>query len=362
MALITVDQLSISFGSLPLLDGICLQIEANERVCLIGRNGTGKSTLLQIINGDLAPDSGSVWKQPGVQIARLAQDATLFADRPVFDIVAEGLGNLGDLVTRYHHTAVEVSETGNSAGLEKLGNLQHELEDRDGWRLEQRVELVLSRLNLPAETAVDTLSGGWRRRVLLARALVSQPALLLLDEPTNHLDLEMRHALTRALAGYDGSLVLVSHDRALLRTVCDSFLLVADHRATEFDGDLDDYLGWLDARRGARAATSVDQDRAAGKAARIEARESAAAHRQAKLARRRPLVKEAGKLERELAQWHEEKSVLDARLADSSVYASTDGAQIADHIKRQAELARLIEEAEHRWLEVHSALEDIGEV
>ena len=112
MALVTLDQVSITFGSLPLLDRIGLQIEAGERVCLIGRNGAGKSTLLQIIGGDRAPDSGSVYRQPGMQIARLEQDAALFADRPVFDVVAEGLGDLSDLVTLYHHTAVEVAEHG----------------------------------------------------------------------------------------------------------------------------------------------------------------------------------------------------------------------------------------------------------
>ena len=122
MALITLDQVSIAFGSLPLLDRIGLQIEAGERVCLIGRNGSGKSTLLQIINGDQAPDSGSVWRQPGVQTARLVQDAALFAERPVFDVVAEGLGDLSDLVTSYHHTAVEVAEHATPALLEKLGN------------------------------------------------------------------------------------------------------------------------------------------------------------------------------------------------------------------------------------------------
>lgn len=219
MPLITLDQVSISFGSLPLLDRVGLQIEPNERVCLVGRNGAGKSTLLQIICGDQPPDSGSVWRQPGLQISRLEQDAALFADRPVFDVVAEGLGDLSDLVTLYHHTAVEVSETGNPALLEKLGNLQHALEEKDGWRIEQRVELILSRLGLPTEAIVNTLSGGWRRRVLLARSLVSQPALLLLDEPTNHLDLDAIKWLESFLADYPGSVLFVTHDRAFLRTL-----------------------------------------------------------------------------------------------------------------------------------------------
>jgi ATP-binding cassette subfamily F protein 3 len=184
----------------------------------------------------------------------------------------------------------------------------------------------------------------------------------LLDEPTNHLDLEMRHALTKALAGYDGSLVLVSHDRALLRTVCDSFILVADGGVTEFDGDVDDYLAWLAARREARNIDDADGLRAMDKAARKEARSSAAADRQARLARRRPLIKETEELERRLATWQAEKHALEAQLADPAFYANTQGADVASCSKRQAELARLIEEAEHRWLECHAELEDIGEI
>ena len=184
MALVTLDQVSISFGTLPLLDRIGLQIEAQERVCLIGRNGTGKSTLLQIINGELAPDSGSVWRQPGVRWRGWSRT------RPIRR--SAGVRSCGGRARRserpgdtYHRTAVEVAENSSPALLEKLGSLQHELEERDGWRLEQRVE-YFGAVRPPAEAIVDTLSGGWRRRVLLARALVAQPrsSARRADQPT----------------------------------------------------------------------------------------------------------------------------------------------------------------------------------
>jgi ABC transport system ATP-binding/permease protein len=217
MALITLDHVSIAHGYLSLLDNIVLQVEARERICIIGRNGTGKSTLLRILNGEQVPDSGSVYKQPDARTALLVQDAALLADQPVFDVVAEGLGGLGNLAKAYHHTVVEVAEKGTPALLEKLGRLQHELEEKDGWRLEQRVEMVLARLELQPEAIVNTLSGGWRRRVLLARALVAQPDLLLLDEPTNHLDIEAITWLESFLAEYAGTVVFVTHDRAFLQ-------------------------------------------------------------------------------------------------------------------------------------------------
>ena len=242
MALVALEQVSISFGSLPLLDRVGLQIEEGERVCIIGRNGTGKSTLLRIVSGDQAPDAGSVWRQPGMQTALLTQDVPLSAERPLFEVVAEGLGNLSALITLYHHTAVEVAEHGTPALLEKLGSLQHELEERDGWRLEQRVELVLSRLNLPTEAIVDTLSGGWRRRVLLARALVSQSALLLLDEPTNHLDLDTIRWLEDFLAGYPGSVLFVTHDRAFLRRIATRIIELDRGSLTSWPGDYETFL------------------------------------------------------------------------------------------------------------------------
>jgi ATP-binding cassette subfamily F protein uup len=242
MALVTLDQVAVSFGSLSLLDKVGLQIEAGERVCVLGRNGAGKSTLLRIISGDQVPDEGSVWRQPGMRLALLAQDVPLSAARPVFDVVAEGLGDLSDLVSCYHHTAVEVAEHGTPAQLDKLGKLQHELEERDGWRLEQRIEMILSRLNLPPEAIVDTLSGGWRRRVLLARALVSQPDVLLLDEPTNHLDLEAIKWLEAFLADYPGAVLFVTHDRTFLRRLATRIVELDRGTLTSWPGDYETFL------------------------------------------------------------------------------------------------------------------------
>jgi ATP-binding cassette subfamily F protein uup len=216
---------------------------------MLGRNGTGKSTLLRIISGEQAPDSGSVWRQPGVRVARLDQDVPLSAHLPVFDVVAQGLGDLTALVLAYHHAAAAVADGGSDASLEKLGRLQHELEERDGWRLEQRVELVLARLSLPSETIVDTLSGGWRRRVLLARALVAQPDLLLLDEPTNHLDIDAITWLEDFLADYPGAVMFVTHDRAFLRRPATRIVELDRGRLTSWPGDYTTFLekkeAWL---------------------------------------------------------------------------------------------------------------------
>src|SRR5262245_38882315 len=158
MPLVSLERVSIAFGHLPLLDEMSLLLDRRERVALIGRNGSGKSTLLKIVAGEVEADAGLVWREPALRVARLEQDVPLSTDRSVFDVVAEG------------HT--------------------HHLAEDELWLRDHHVDLVLSRLELPPDAIVDTLSGGWRRRVLLARALVGQPDLLLLDEPTNHLDIE----------------------------------------------------------------------------------------------------------------------------------------------------------------------------
>jgi ATP-binding cassette subfamily F protein uup len=235
--LLTIDRVSLAFGHLPLLDNATLQVEPRERVCVLGRNGSGKSTLLRILSGEQRPDAGTVWRQPNLRVARLDQDVPLAAHLPVFDVVAQGLGGLSELVLAYHHAAVAVAEDATATSLDRLGRLQHELEERDGWRIEQRVELVLSRLNLPADAVVDTLSGGWRRRVLLARALVAQPDLLLLDEPTNHLDIDAITWLEDFLADYSGAVIFVTHDRAFLQRLSTRIVEIDRGRVTSWPGD-----------------------------------------------------------------------------------------------------------------------------
>ena len=253
MPLFTLDSVSVAFGHLPLLDRAAFQVDPGERVAVIGRNGTGKSTLLKIIAGALPPDNGTVWRQPGTVVSRLEQDVPLDTNKPVFDVVAEGLGALSEVVTAYHHAAHDVAHDATPAALERLGRFQHELDERDGWRLEERVEMVLDRLGLPRDVPVDTLSGGWRRRVLLARALVAQPDVLVLDEPTNHLDIDAIAWLEAWLLDYPGALVFVTHDRVFLERIASRIVELDRGRLTSWPGDYATFVRkkeeWLENER-----------------------------------------------------------------------------------------------------------------
>ena len=216
MPLVTLDRVSIAYGHLPLLAEASLQVEPRERVCVIGRNGTGKSTLLRIISGELAPEAGSVWHQPGLRIGSLAQDVPLNDPRAVSAVVSDGVTNLADT---------------------------------DEWRKEQLVAVTLSRLGLVPDVSVQTLSGGWKRRVLLARVLVGQPDLLLLDEPTNHLDIETMTWLESLLVEYPGAVVFVTHDRVFLQHVATRIVELDRGRLTSWPGDYETFLAkkeeWL---------------------------------------------------------------------------------------------------------------------
>jgi ATP-binding cassette subfamily F protein uup len=253
MSLITLTSVSMAYGHLPLIDRADLRIDPGERIAVIGRNGEGKSTLLRLLHAEMPPDAGAIWRAPGLESARLDQDVPLVSSRPVFDIVADGLGRLGDLVKAYHQAARHVAAAPTAEALAELGRLQHALEERDGWRLEQRVETVVTRLQLPADRPGDALSGGWRRRVMLARALVANPGLLLLDEPTNHLDIDAIDWLESFLADSIGAVVFVTHDRTFLRHLATRIVELDRGRLTSWPGTYDEYLEKKDAALAAEA-------------------------------------------------------------------------------------------------------------
>ena len=240
MPLLSFDRTSISFGRHPLLELASFQIEAGERVCLIGRNGAGKSTLLKIVEGEVLPDTGEVWRQPGLTIARLSQDLPCADDAPVFDVVAAGLADVGRLLAEFHSVSHTVAH--DESQLRRMEALQHEIDACDGWKLGQRVDQMLERLMLPADTRIGTLSGGWRRRVALAQALVSDPDLLLLDEPTNHLDIEVIQWLEEQLLLLRGGVLFVTHDRALLARLATRIVELDRGVLTSWAGDYPTFL------------------------------------------------------------------------------------------------------------------------
>jgi ATP-binding cassette subfamily F protein 3 len=322
--LLTLEDARLGYPGRSVLESVTLALPPGARLGLLGANGAGKSTLMKAIAGESPLLSGRRVEGYGLVIGYFAQHQLeqLRSDESPLQHMARQDPTAGELDLRSY-----------------LG------------RFDFRGEM--------ADSPVGTFSGGERSRLALAIIVRRRPNLLLLDEPTNHLDLEMRHALTRALAGYEGSLVLVSHDRALLRTVCDGFLLVADGQATEFDGDVEDYLEWMAARR-ARDSGQQDSTAEADRDARRMKREAAAAARQEKLVRRRPLLKESTELEKRIEALEGEKSLLEQRLGDLSFY-SGPVADVQAATRRCAELARLIEAAEERWLCIQTELEAIGE-
>lgn len=245
--LVKLDNVSLAYGHVALLDGMDLQIDPNERVCLVGRNGTGKSTLMQVIRGAISADDGKVWRKADLRIAYLAQEVPLDQVQTVFQVVTSGLEGLGDVLAEYHQVATALTEPSNSESatselIDRLSSLQQRLEAEDGWRLEQRVEEVITRLQLPADTLMSELSGGLKRRVMLAQALVTEPDLLLLDEPTNHLDLEGIQWLEEFLKGWDGSLLFITHDRAFLQSLATRIIELDRGNLTSWPGNYQHYL------------------------------------------------------------------------------------------------------------------------
>ncbi len=242
MALITLRRIQVGFGGPLLLEDINISIERGERICLLGRNGAGKSTLLKLMAGELQADDGEMSVQQGAHITRLTQEVPAGLEGTVFDVAAGGLGSLGELVKRYHQISVELASDYSEQLLDRLAHVQHELEAADGWQTEQRVETVISRLSLDPELQFSALSGGLKRRVLLARALVKGPDLLLLDEPTNHLDIESIDWLEEFLLNYDGTLLFITHDRMFLRRLATRIIELDRGALTDWPGDYDNFL------------------------------------------------------------------------------------------------------------------------
>jgi ATP-binding cassette subfamily F protein uup len=267
MALLTLSRGQLAYGHVALLDAVDFALDAKERVGLIGRNGTGKSSLLRVLAGATALDEGQRWVAPGLRIALVAQEPDLAGDDTVFAAVAKGLAATGELLTRYHDALAELARgDGDGACAERIDALQTALDANDGWALDRRVEAVMSRLRLPPDARVRDLSGGWTRRVALGQALVAQPEVLLLDEPTNHLDLEAIEWLEELLRDFAAAAVFVTHDRRFLDAVAT--------RIVELDrGVLTSYPGSFGAYQTRKAQALADEATAAAKFDRMLADE-----------------------------------------------------------------------------------------
>lgn len=324
--LLVLDEMSVGYNNVALIKNIVLAIRPGERLGLLGRNGAGKTTLIKLLANELKPQ--------------------------LFD---------GKLGKRVEGKDLNIGYFAQHQ-LEQLrpdeSPLQHMMK-LDPLTREQEHQNYLGGFDFKGDMARSPcahFSGGEKSRLALALLIWTRPNLLLLDEPTNHLDLEMRHALTLALQDYEGGVILVSHDRALLRATCDEFILVADGSAEPFESDLEGYSAWLNEQRlKEKQATQLivenkpnKNDRAANK---IE--------RQARIAARRPLLKEIEQLDNNIAQWHIDKTKCDERLNDSALYAANDKTELQQLLKKQSELSSQIETAEMRWLELHELLEAI---
>ncbi|KFZ31843.1 ABC transporter ATPase [Pseudidiomarina salinarum] len=246
MSIVRLQNAHLAFGNDAILDGVDLVIEAGERLCLVGRNGAGKSTLLKVLDGHTQLDNGAVQIVGDTVITRLPQDPPANSPQTVFDYVAEALADVGDILKEYHHISEQLTENTSGQSMDQLmdrfGKLQTQLEAADGWQLQTRIEQVLTQLSLPADATMESLSGGWLRRVALARALVVQPDLLLLDEPTNHLDVDMVRWLETMLKEFRGAVLFISHDRAFIRALATRIIDLDRGHLASYPGSYDKYL------------------------------------------------------------------------------------------------------------------------
>ena len=266
MALVTLRNVSIGYGGEPVLEGIDLQIEPGDRISLVGRNGSGKSTLLKLLTGGIPPDGGEVNRLVGLRVASLTQDVPQELFGSIYDTVAEGLGDVGTALAQYHQVSRQSELHPDPSHLNELHSLQHVLETNSAWSMHQKIVTVLSKMSLSGDARFEDLSSGMKRRVLLARALVSRPDLLLLDEPTNHLDLQAILWLEAFLLNYPGTLLFVTHDRAFLQRLSTRILEIDRGRLRSW---LCDYNTFVE-RRTALLEAQVHESRVFDKRMRQE--------------------------------------------------------------------------------------------
>lgn len=261
MALLGMQDVSIAFGGPPVLDRARFAIERGERVCLLGRNGAGKSTIMQLLDGSLRPDGGEVVRQSGVTVTRLEQEIPDDVEGSTFDVVAAGLGPAGALLALYHRASHRVATEHSDAALREMDRLHHELDVAGAWEMQTRVDTVLQHLGLDADEPFHMLSGGRKRQTLLARALVRQPDVLLLDEPTNHLDVDAIEWMERFLVDRATTLLFVTHDRAFLRRLATRIVELDRGQLVDWGGDYDSYLRRKEAALAAEAKEWAAFDR-----------------------------------------------------------------------------------------------------
>ncbi|MFZ2289659.1 MAG: ATP-binding cassette domain-containing protein [Halopseudomonas yangmingensis] len=254
MALLSFTDVSLAYGLTPLLEKVSFQLDRGERVCLIGRNGTGKSSLFRVVAGEQSADEGEIWSAPGLKIGQLPQELPEAGDQLVYDVVAAGLAGVGELLADYHHL---VGGEMCDASLQRLEKVQAQLEAKDGWRLNQLVETTLTRLDLPADKRMAELSGGWRRRVLLAQALVAEPDVLLLDEPTNHLDIHTIAWLEQVLLEFRGAVLFITHDRQFLQALATRILELDRGQLIDWQGNYSSFLEHKEQQLAAEATANA---------------------------------------------------------------------------------------------------------
>ena len=320
--LLVLDNMTIGYADKPILSKVAFTIRPGERVGLLGKNGAGKSTLIKALAAELQPLAGKRVEGKDLNIGYFAQHQ-----------LEQLRANESPLqhMMRLDPTTREQEHLNYLGGFDFRGDM--------------------------ARAPCANFSGGEKSRLALALLIWTRPNLLLLDEPTNHLDLEMRHALTLALQDYVGGVILVSHDRALLRASCDRFVLVAEGKAEVFDGDLDDYKDWLAAQKAQEVTGNI-----AEKPAKKNDYAQNKADRQARIVARRPILKSLAQIDEALLKYQTEKQSLDASALDATLYELSRKAELQQHLKRQAELAALIEAAEQEWLALHEALEALPEI